>query len=116
MTEHRCSPQPPSDALDELVAHLLAFGGVLSQIIAHMVRFDTSGKAAPDAAPIPDVAHSLISGISGPLSIRHSKRDIRVAAKIVQELTDEICEEIIFVPPELTEGAQPPHRNRRPSC
>jgi len=55
MTEPIDSFQPP-DALDELVEQLLECGAVLSQIISHMVRFQAGGRAAPDAAPIPEVA------------------------------------------------------------
>jgi hypothetical protein len=101
MTDQVASSQLP-DALDDLVTELLACGAVLSQIISHMVRFQASGRAAPDAAPIPEVAHSLIRGVLGDVRKRHSKRDIKVAARIVKEATDAIGEEIFFVGPELS--------------
>jgi len=101
MTGHRDSPQPPPDALDELVMQLLECGGVLSQIISRMVEFSASGRAAPDAAPIPEIAHSLIRGVLHGLEKRHSKRDITVAAAIVKEATTAMCEDIYFVGPEL---------------
>jgi hypothetical protein len=96
MTEH----QPPSP-LDELVAALLECGGALSQIISHMLEFQAAGRSVPDAAPIPEVAHTVIKDATRALTKRHSKRDIRVAAKIVEQATTEICDNVFFVGPEL---------------
>jgi len=89
------------DPLDELAAQLLECGGVLSQIVGHMVKFDAGGHAAPDLAPIPEVARTLIRGVLDDLRKRHSRRDILVAAQIVAEATETICENIFFVDPEL---------------
>jgi hypothetical protein len=52
--------------------------------------------------PRPEVAHSLIRGgvVSG-VGKRHSKRDIRAAATIIQQATASISNEIYFVGPEL---------------
>ncbi len=100
MNDH-VDPSKPPDALDELVTQLLQCGGVLSQIISHMVRFQAAGRSAPDAAPIPEVAHSLIRGVLAGVGKRHSKRDIKVAAAIVKQATASICDEIYFVGPEL---------------
>jgi hypothetical protein len=91
---------PVPDPLDELVSHLLSCDGALSQIISHMVRFGASGRSAPNAAPIPEAAHSLIRSVIAGMSSQHSKRDIRVAAKIVAQVTDAICEDIFAVDPE----------------
>jgi hypothetical protein len=100
MTDHIDS-SPPPDALDDLTTQLLECGGVLSQIISHMVEYQAAGRSAPDAAPIPEVAQSLIRSVLGGVGKRHSKRDIKVAARIVKEATASICEEIFFVEPEL---------------
>jgi hypothetical protein len=100
MTDHIDSSQP-ADGLDDLVTQLLECGGVLSQIISHMVRFQAAGRSAPDAAPIPEVAHSLIRSVLGGVAKRHSKRDIKVAAAIVKQATAAICDEIYYVGPEL---------------
>jgi hypothetical protein len=100
MTDHVDSSQP-ADGLDDLVTQLLECGGVLSQIISHMVRFQAAGRSAPDAAPIPEVAHSLIRSVLGGIGKRHSKRDIKVAAAIVKQATAAICDEIYYVGPEL---------------
>jgi hypothetical protein len=97
----RSDPTPPAAPLDELTTQLLEVGAVLSQMITHMVEFQAAGRSAPDAAPIPEVAHELISGVLGAVGKRHSKRDIRVAARIVEEATREICENIFYVGPEL---------------
>ena len=90
---------PTGDALDALIAQLLACGGALSQIIGHMREFEASGLSSPDAPPILDVAHSLIRGVVGDLPERHSEEEIRVSAEIVERVTTAICEEIFFVPP-----------------
>jgi hypothetical protein len=95
------APSQPPDALDELATQLLECGGVLSQIISHMVQFQAAGRSAPDAAPIPEVAHSLIRSVLRDVGKRHSKRDIKVAAAIVKQSTASICEEIYFFEPEL---------------
>jgi hypothetical protein len=100
MTDHVDS-SPPPDALDDLTTQLLECGGVLSQIISHMVQFQAAGRSAPDAAPIPEIAHSLIRGVLGGVGKRHSKRDIKVAAAIVKQATASISNEIYFVGPEL---------------
>jgi hypothetical protein len=87
----------PADPVDELVDELLGCGAVLSQIIAHMVESRNAGRSAPEAAPIPEMAHSLIySAVHGVVK-QHSKRDIRGAASIVSQATEAICEEIFFV-------------------
>ena len=92
------------DPLDDLVSELLECGGVLSQIISHMIEFEASGKSAPDAAPIPEVAHSLIRSVIGHVQLRNSRGHIRAAARIVGEVTEAICNEIYFVPPEFIKG------------
>lgn len=91
----------PADAVDELVTQLLACGGVLSQIIAAMVEFQSRGRAAPDAAPIPEVAHTVIRDVLGGIGTRHSKRDVKVAARIVREATDAMCNDLYVLGPEL---------------
>jgi hypothetical protein len=96
MTDPHIPHQPP-DALDGLVASLLDCGGVLSQIISHMVRLEASGRAAPYAAPIPEIAHSLIRSVANPVGRRHSKRDISVAARIVTEMTQVMSDEVYAV-------------------
>jgi hypothetical protein len=100
MTEDLDSSKPP-DPLDHLVTQLLEIGGVLSQMIGHMVRFQASGRSAPDVAPIPEVAHSLIRSVFDDIGKRHSKRDINVAAAIVREATAAISDDIFYVGPEL---------------
>jgi hypothetical protein len=109
--------QPQSDPLDELVTNLLSCGGVLSQLISGMVEFEASGLSAPDSAPIPEVAHSLIRGVLEPVRKQFSKRDIRQSGKIVSLVTDQMCSEIYAVSPEFIAEAlnRPPHRDRGPS-
>jgi hypothetical protein len=100
MSDH-VESSPPPDALDQLVTQLLESGAVLSQIISHMVEYRTARRSASDAAPIPEVAHSLIRSVLRDVGKRHSKRDIKVAAAIVKQATASIGEEIYFVDPEL---------------
>jgi hypothetical protein len=88
-------PEP----LDELVARLLECGAVLSQMVAAMVEFQASGRSAPDAAPIPEVAHSLVRGELGGLVARHGKEDIALAARIVSEAAEAISDGIFILGP-----------------
>jgi hypothetical protein len=97
MTEQAPPPQP-HDALDELVSELLDCGAVLSQMMAHMIMCDAAGKSAPDAVPIPTVAHSLIRGVLIDVARRRSRRDVKVAAAIVRDATESIAENIFLVP------------------
>jgi hypothetical protein len=100
MTDQLHSSQPP-DAVDELVTQLLECGAVLSQMISHMVKFDAAGLSSPDAAPIPETAHFLIRDVLHDVRKQHSKRDIKVAARIVKQATYAICNDIFYVGPEL---------------
>lgn len=97
MTDQRSFPT--ADALDALVAQLLDCGGALSQMIAGMQEFEASGQSSPDAPPILEVAHSLICDVNAELAERHTERELRVSAEIIEEVTTAICENIFFVPP-----------------
>jgi hypothetical protein len=88
----------PRDGLNDLVTALLGCGGVLSQIISQMVRWEASGQSAPDAAPIPETAHSLICSVLPEVKRKHSSRDLKVAARIINEVTEAISENIFLVP------------------
>ena len=105
MTDHNHSHQSP-DVLDELTTQLLACGGILSQIVGHMVETEASGGSAPDAAPIPAVAHAVIRDAIEALNTRHSKAEIKIAAVILDEVANVMCENIFFVPPGM-EDRQP---------
>jgi hypothetical protein len=105
MAKHPDVPQS-NDALDELVSQLLGCGAVLSQIISHMVRFQAAGRSAPDAAPIPEVAHSLIRDVLGEIGRAHSRRDLRNAAAIVSEATEAIAEEVFMYPLDTEGGSR----------
>jgi len=87
------------DPLDELVHELLECGAVLSQMISHMVEFEASGRAAPDSAAIPDVAHDLIRCVIADVRKGFSRRDIKVAARMVKQVTAAICNDIFYIPP-----------------
>lgn len=87
----------PDDVLHRFVAELLGAGAVLSQIVAQMVRYDAAHGANPDAVPIPQAACELLSDVLTDLKPRHSRRDWKVAAAMVKEATDKICEEVYFV-------------------
>jgi hypothetical protein len=80
-------------------------------MIGVMIEFERSGRSAPDAPPIPEVAHSLILDVLRDAKLRHSKRDVRVAATIVSEATNVICENIFAVNPELIDewASEDPH-------
>lgn len=87
------------DPLDQLVHELLECGAVLSQMISHMVEFEASGRAAPDSAAIPDVAHDLIRCVIADVRKGFSRRDIKVAARMVKQVTAAICNDIFYIPP-----------------
>jgi hypothetical protein len=89
----------PPEPLDELVGRLLECGAVLGQMVAAMVEFQASGRSAPDAAPIPEVAQSLVRGELDDLVARHGIEDIALAAKIVREATDAISDGIFLLGP-----------------
>ena len=91
---------PHSAELDELVTQLLECGAILSQIVGGMVEWEKSGRSAPDAVPIPEVAHALIRGVVPDIRRRHSRRDVAVAARIVKEATEAMASEIFAVSPE----------------
>ncbi len=88
MTDHTQSSQP-AGPFDELATQLLECGAVLSQVVSHMVQFEASGRSAPDAAPVPEVAHDVK---------QFSKADIVRAAEVVEAATDAIHQNIFFVP------------------
>lgn len=115
MNDH-LSPSRPGDALDELTDQLLECGAALSQIIGHMIKSQASGRSAPDAAPIPEIAHGVIRSVLEDLADRHSDGQIEAAARIIQEATSEICENIFFVPIEqIAAGAKGRRRGRNGS-
>lgn len=99
-------PVGPPDAIDDLVGSLLDCGGVLSQIISGMVEWTASGRSAADAAPIPEIAHELIRSVATPVRHSHSKRDIKVAARIVSEMTTAMSNDIYRVDPEWLDAVR----------
>lgn len=96
MREPSGPPQRPH-VLDEFIRELLGAGAVLSQIVDQMVRHAAKAGPVPNLAPIPDVAHELLASVLSDLKHRHSRRDLKVAAWILKEATDRICEEVYFV-------------------
>lgn len=90
-------PSRPDDVLDRFVSELLGAGAVLSQIVSQMARFDAAFGKNPDAVPIPQAAHELLSSVLAELKHRHSRRDWKVAATILKETTDTICSDVYFV-------------------
>lgn len=102
--QHDHSHRPPP--LDKLVTELLECGGVLSQIIAGMVRFDAAGLSAPDLAPIPEVAHELILSVLDEVRRTYSKRDIRTAAAMIGLATNAIRDNIFGVDPSWIKAVQ----------
>jgi hypothetical protein len=105
MTEHiRIHPFPQDPLLEELANQLLECGGVLSQIISGMVRWEAEFGSPPEAAPIPDVARSLVADVLRDVRRKHSKRDLKVAASIVQESTQAICDGMFAVDPSILDG------------
>jgi hypothetical protein len=90
-------PSRPDDVLHRFVGELLGAGAVLSQIVSQMARFDAARGERPDAVPIPQAAHELLSSVLAELRSRHSRRDWNVAATILKEATETICADVFFV-------------------
>jgi hypothetical protein len=89
-----------SDPLDQLVDKLLASGGVFSQIIHHMLECERSQPSADELAPVLEVAHSLVRSVVGEVGRRYSRRDILIASRVVDEVTEAVCEEIFLYSPD----------------
>jgi hypothetical protein len=96
-------PNHSRDVLDELVEHILICGGVLSQMINHMVECQAASGSEPAGPEVLEIAHELIRSVLGPVTARHRAADIETASVIIDEVTTEICDEIFFV----EDGAQP---------
>jgi hypothetical protein len=86
--------------VDELVGQLLNCGGVLSHMVSHAVQCQAAGLSSPDAVPIPISTHTLIVDVLGDVKLRqrYSRRDLRIAARVVRDVTEAICGEIFLVP------------------
>jgi hypothetical protein len=98
MTPPPRSPDPQA-AVAGLAGQLLGCGAVLSQIISDMVKTQAAGRSAPEAAPIPTIAHQLVGAAIADLARRHSDEELTAAAEIVREATDAICNDIFLVAP-----------------
>lgn len=99
-------PNHSRDALDELVEKLLRCVGTVSLMINGMLESATSGRWPSDGPAVDEVAHELILSAIGPVGARHRGADIELAATIIEEVAQEICDGIFVVPDELLEGAQ----------
>jgi hypothetical protein len=111
MTDH-LAPLQPGDGLDQLVDQLLNCSGVLSQIVSHMIEVDAAGFSSPDAAPIPEVAHNVVRDAVGETVCRHPEYDIETAARIIEEATNAVCENVFLVP--SLDAQWPPNGQGRP--
>jgi hypothetical protein len=92
------APSTPSDALDELVDQPLNCGGVLSQLVGHMIKAEAARRADPGSVPIPEVAHGVIRDALGDLPDHHPDDDLETAARIVEEATNAICQNVFLLP------------------
>ena len=64
------------------------------------------GEWPPDGPAIDEVAHELILSAIGPVGARHRGADIEMAATIIDEVMQEICDGIFAVSDELLEAAE----------
>lgn len=104
-------------ALGALVAQLIVCGGVLSQIVNHMVQWEPADGSAGDAVPIPAALQELLRGVLEPLASTHSTSELEAITVILAEVTETICDEVFFVPSLDEPSRTPPgpsSRNR--SC
>jgi hypothetical protein len=119
MTDQHADSEP-HDALDDLVDQLLDCGAVLSQIVGQMIKVEAAGPSAPDAAPIPEIAHAVIRDALQDLPSLHPDHDLTTAAAIVEQATHAMCENIFIVPmaemrrrPRSSSGSAARGSNRR---
>jgi hypothetical protein len=98
-------PFPHDRVLEELADQLLECGAVLSQIVSRMVWWKAEGLSHPDAAPIPEVARSLVADALSDVKPKHSRRDLKVAAAIIAEATTAMSDNIFFVDPRQLKDA-----------
>ena len=87
--------------MEELVDRLIDCGGVLSQMVQHGLEWEA--RRGPGLEPPPDTLAPLIRSVVGDVRRQYSKRDIVVAAKIVDQMTATIASEIFLVSPEFLE-------------
>jgi len=105
MSDFSGSSQQPHE-LNGPSMNLLGAGAVLSQIISQMVRYAAATGPVPDAAPIPEAAHAVLADALTDLKHRYSRRDLKVATRILKEATDRICEEVYFVPLDFSDDSE----------
>jgi hypothetical protein len=98
MTDLPVPHNPRDGALDALVANLIDCGGVLSQIVNHMLRFEQAGLSAPDSAAPPAVLHGLLVGVLDPVAKRYSTASVKTTARLLEEAAHTICDEVFMVP------------------
>jgi hypothetical protein len=85
--------------LDELVSELLVCSGSIHHMISGMIDWEMTYGSPPDAPSLAQNAHTLVGGAARP-RLRHSKRDVRVAAAILREITAAVREDIYVVNPD----------------
>jgi hypothetical protein len=101
---------PTATPVDRLVTSLLGCGGPLSSMVNSMVEYQASGRSAPDAPPIPEVAHRLVASVVQEAVGRYTDAEIGTAAVMIDAAMDAVCENLFIVPPR---SGSPISRRRR---
>jgi hypothetical protein len=97
MSDHSSHPPRSHRALDALITQLIECDGVLSQIIAHMTECQAAGLSAPEAPAPYVVLHDLLMGVLAVVAKRHRRTEIEMASALLDEITETICAEVLFV-------------------
>ena len=96
--------------LDALLGALIEWGAVASQIVEHMWRSQqVTGATEP---PIGEALHTVLRGTLEPLAESRGF-ELGVAARVIEDVTARVTEEIYLVPIQENRAARRARRRRR---
>lgn len=97
-------PDITDNGLEQLVAELIAVGGVFAQIIKHMEAFAAAGKCAPDIPPREVVLQCMVEDILRPKLRGRRKSQLAVTTKLLKRIADAMESELLLVSPDFVDG------------
>lgn len=107
-------PPPPCEsgdvAIAALVAQLLQTAATLTVMVDEMMRFQASGRSAPDAPPVIDVLGRLLCDVLPQLLAAHPRAAIAGATEVLRDADAIICRDLYFVSPDTAQRSA----DRRP--
>jgi hypothetical protein len=96
------APDPPSGPTGELAEALVHCGGLLSQVVAQVIRWD--GGVPEGDVPIPDGACRLVAALLSELEDCFSEEEVGAATRVVEALTESLTEDVYFVDPDFADS------------